>query len=192
MFVYEPQFQYFSPFLNVPYYQTLENYVLSNDVKWDWMDRTISEDHENYKEDSFVLGHSVFHDTQQEKLSEVSEVWQPLIKSIENQFVCRIHRIRLNLYTNQNQKIYTVSHHDVGEKGINVPDRKANIIILNFTNCNGGTKIGNVEIVSRRNGAVFFNNVHKHCGILHTDAPRRVCANIVTFPQETSNSDSIA
>ncbi len=181
MFVHEPQFQYFNPFLEQIYYEKLENYVLAADFNWNWMGHTVSKDHDNHGEDTFVFGKLIYHQTQNE---QVHEVWKPLIESIQRQFICNIHRIRLNLYTNQNKKLYTIPHHDVGERGITVPDRKFDIIILNFTTCNGGTKINNLEIMSKRNGAVFFNNVHKHCGFVQTDTQRRICANIVIYPKD--------
>ena len=184
MLVHEPQFQYFSPFLDERYYSNLEKYVYSYELDWHWLSHTVSSAHEDFDKDSFVLGNLVYHKGNEKDLSQVDEIWQELIKSIESQFICDIHRIRLNLYTNQNKKIFTVPHYDMGERGETVPDRRPNIIIMNFTTCNGGTKIGQLEVASVKNSAVFFSNVHKHCGIVHTDVERRICANIVIYPKE--------
>ena len=184
MFIHEPQFQYFNPFLEESYYQNLENHVLSHDFKWNWLSHTVSKDHDNHGDDTFVLGNLVYHDNMKNGFDEIHEVWHPLLEAVQKQFLCNIHRIRCNLYTNQNKKMFTIPHHDVGERGVGVPSRKFDIIILNFTTCNGGTKIGSLEVMSKRNGAVFFNNVHKHCGFVQTDTQRRICANIVIYPKE--------
>ena len=184
MGIFEPQFQYFHPFLEEKHYNDLETYVLSHDFKWSWLSHTVSKDHDNHSDDAFVLGNLIYHDKMKDAFDTIHEVWRPLIEAVEKQFICNIYRMRCNLYTNQNKKIFTIPHHDIGERGVHVPDRKFDIIILNFTTCNGGTKIGSLEVMSQRNGAVFFNNVHKHCGILHTDVQRRVCCNIVISPKE--------
>lgn len=182
--IIEPQFQYFSPFLHEQYYNKLEKYVHSYELDWHWLSHTVSSLHEDYDKDTFVLGNLVYHRGDRKNLSEINEIWHELIESIESQFLCNIHRIRLNLYTNRNKKIFTVPHFDIGERGETVPDRRADIIIMNFTNCNGGTKIGQLEVASHKNSAVHFSNVHRHCGIVHTDVERRICANIVIYPKE--------
>tara|TARA_Y100000592_G_scaffold45583_1_gene72352 strand:- start:147 stop:689 length:543 start_codon:yes stop_codon:yes gene_type:complete len=180
MLILEPQFQYFSPFLRVDYYDKLEKYVYSYELDWHWLNHTVTTAHEGYDKDTFFLGKLIYY----EKEEPVHEIWNELIKSVEDQFNCYVHRIRLNLYTNQNKKIFTVPHYDVSEQRTNVPDRKADIIIMNFTTCNGGTKIEQFEIGSHKNSAVYFNNVHKHCGIVQTDTERRICANIVIYRKE--------
>ena len=57
---------------------------------------------------------------------------------------------------------------------------------MNFTTCNGGTKIDQMEVSSVKNSAVFFSNIHKHSGIVQTDKKRRICANIVIYPKDTN------
>jgi hypothetical protein len=182
-----PLFKYFNSFLDSKYYEELEKHVYSNEVSWHWSKYTLHKKFYNVnnvkaEDDSFLFGRLIFHE---EGDLEIDEIWKPLIESIENQFKSKLHRFKLNLYTNQNTKIITTSHHDICLPTINKePDPKYEIIILNFTDCNGGTKIGNLEVASRRNGAVHFENIHKHSGIVQTDVERRICANIVIYPKE--------
>tara|TARA_Y100001938_G_scaffold68587_1_gene95223 strand:- start:1 stop:555 length:555 start_codon:yes stop_codon:yes gene_type:complete len=184
MLILEPQFQYFSPFLRENYYDELEKHVYSYEIDWHWLNHTLNKAHEGYDKDTFVLGKLVYYKGEKKDLSTVDEIWHELIESIEDQFNCYIYRIRLNLYTNQNQRIFTLPHYDITERGAYVPDRKADIIIMNFTTCNGGTKIEQFEINSHKNSAVHFSNVHSHCGIVQTNAERRICANIVIYRKE--------
>jgi hypothetical protein len=76
-------------------------------------------------------------------------------------------------------KEYTGVHYDlVNNDGSPVHD-KANILIFNFTTCNGGTQINGIDVPSVENSAVLFSNSVSHCGIIQTDKPRRILLNFV-------------
>ena len=179
MLVKPPQFTYFSPFVDKEYYNQLEEYVYSDEINWVFRGHTLHASSEEL--DAFFFGHTVLHND----LSK-HEIWNELMQSIEKQFDCIIHRMRLNLYPNQNKKIITKSHYDIDIQGEGVADNRPSIIILNFTTCNGGTKIDQMEVSSVKNSAVFFSNIHKHSGIVQTDKKRRICANIVIYPKDTN------
>jgi hypothetical protein len=187
MLINQQQFLYFSPFLQTDYYNHLEEYVYSKEINWEWVGHTLYSSSETLDNDSFFFGHTILHND----LSKNNKIWNELIESIEKQFDCTIVRMRLNLYPNQNKKIITTPHYDMQLLGESVPDTRPSIIIMNFTTCNGGTKIDQMEVSSVRNSAVLFSNIHKHSGIVQTDKKRRICANIVTYPK-TTVSDSIA
>jgi len=187
MLIKPQQFLYFSPFVKTEYYKQLDEYVHSKEINWEWVGHTLYQTSDELDDDSFFLGHTIL----QNETSKNNEIWNDLIQSIENQFECQIVRMRLNLYPNQHKKIITTPHYDMQILGENVPDTVPSIIIMNFTTCNGGTKIDQMEVSSVKNSAVLFSNVHKHSGIVQTDKKRRICANIVTYPK-TTVSDSIA
>lgn len=188
-----PTFTYFRSFLHQDFYEELEKYVYSDQIKWFFRSGTlhptdycIEEGESQY--DCYTWGCSVYNEISDD-IANIHDVWKPLIQAIRDQFNSEIHRLQLNLYTNQNKKIYTKPHYDLGSiKSSLVPDEKFSTIILNFTNCNGGTQILDVEIPSFKNGAVHFSNVYLHNGILQTDKVRRISANIVTYPIEKRHS----
>jgi len=85
--------------------------------------------------------------------------------------------MKLNLYTNQNKKVMYGTHCDLhDDKG--KPFKDVNVAILNFTTCNGGTKIGNKIYKSKANELLIFNNAIEHAGIVQTDTQTRIILNI--------------
>ena len=50
--------------------------------------------------------------------------------------------------------------------------------ILNFTTCNGGTKIDKKEYSSKQNEFIYFENNISHAGIVQTDTTIRIVLNI--------------
>ena len=182
-----PQYVFFKPFLQEDAYDNLEKYVFLNEINWTWRDGTLHPTNYNSgvdEYDSYLWFHFAYHKMHGDVQDNVHDAWKPLIKAIQDKFNCDILRINLNCYTNQNKKIITAPHYDVGsERGLGIPDPKANSIILNFTDCNGGTKIADVEVPSFRNSGVMFSNVYEHSGIVQTDTNRRICASILTYPK---------
>ena len=85
--------------------------------------------------------------------------------------------MKLNLYTNQNKKITHGSHLDFADEN-NKTEKGINIAVLNFTTCNGATKIGEKIYSSNANEALIFSNELAHCGIVQTNTPTRIVLNI--------------
>ena len=83
-------------------------------------------------------------------------------------------RMKLNLYTNQHKNINHTSHIDFEEK----TKEDVKIGLLNFTNCNGGTKINKKIYKSNSNELIVFDNKKKHNGITQSDTPNRIILNI--------------
>ena len=190
-----PQYVFFKPFLQEDAYENLERYVFSNEINWIWRDGSLHPTYYNkdsgvHQHDSYAWYHFAYHKEYGNIQENVHDAWTPLINEIQSKFNCDILRINLNCHTNQNKKIITAPHYDVGsERGLWVPDQNASSIILNFTNCNGGTKITDVEVPSFRNSAILFSNVYEHSSIVQTDTNRRICASILTYPKPPINSE---
>jgi hypothetical protein len=182
-----PQYVFFKPFLQEDAYDSLEKYVLSNEINWIWRDWSCHPAYDNGDQEygTYAWYHFAYHKHYGQIEENVHDAWKPVVKAIQDKFNCDVLRINLNCYTNQNKKIIATPHYDVGsERGLLVPDQRASSIILNFTNCNGGTRIADVDVPSFRNSAVLFSNVYEHSGIVQTDTNRRICASICTYPRE--------
>lgn len=183
-----PTFTFFREFLHLEIYEQLESHVYSDQIIWHFRHGTLDSTEYSVEDgesqfDCYTWGNVVYHE-HKDDIANLDDAWKPLLHLIQEQFGSKVFRIQLNMYTNQNKRIYTKPHYDVGSlRGMNVPHEKYEIIILNFTNCNGGTQIVDVEIPSFKNGAVHFSNMYPHNGILQTDRTRRICANIVIYPK---------
>ena len=70
------------------------------------------------------------------------------------------------------------SHTDINDKDKPAPN--VDVSILNFTTCNGGTRIEDTKYPSNENEVLIFNNLHKHSGIVQTDTQTRIVLNIAT------------
>jgi len=129
---------------------------------------------------NFMFTH-VLWDIQSGKPSPYFEIFEPIIYFIDKYSpVKNLFRMKLNLYTNQNKKILHTKHIDVvGEKEKPLPN--ITVCTFNFTDCNGGVIIDNIEYPSKANQALIFDNKLEHQGYVQTDTPRRIMLNIDTF-----------
>jgi|TARA_R110002020_G_scaffold203890_1_gene407683 hypothetical protein len=125
----------------------------------------------------FMFNHVLFS-SDQGKRSYWFDMFEPIIYFLNEKIrVNQLLRMKLNLYTNQNRKVTHGSHIDFYDRN-KKPDKGTNIAILNFTTCNGGTKIGRKVYASKANEVLIFNNELKHSGITQTDAPIRILLNV--------------
>ena len=129
------------------------------------------------KNNKFMFTHALFKENEG-KSSEWFNTFEPILYSINEKVkVKKLIRMKLNLYTNQNKKINQGSHYDhYDDKGKPTPD--VNAAILNFTTCNGGTKINKKIYKSNANEVLIFNNTSMHNGIIQTDTLTRIVLNI--------------
>ena len=129
------------------------------------------------KNDKFMFTHTLFRE-EQGKSSGWFNTFEPILYSINEKVkVTQLIRMKLNLYTNQNKKINQGSHYDhYDEKG--KPSTDVHTALLNFTTCNGGTKIDKKIYKSKANEILIFNNTSTHNGIVQTDTPTRIVLNI--------------
>ena len=129
------------------------------------------------KNDKFMFTHSLFRE-EQGKSSGWFNTFEPVLYSINEKVkVKQLIRMKLNLYTNQNKKITQDPHCDfVDDKG--KPFKDVNAAVLNFTTCNGGTKINKKIYKSNANEILIFNNTFTHNGIIQTDTQTRIVLNI--------------
>lgn len=116
----------------------------------------------------------------QDIVSQYFNNFKPILDSINKKIkIKKLFRMKLNLYVNQNKKIEHAPHYDVMlSDQENKPNQDVTIGILNFTTCNGGTKIGNKFYPSKANELLLFNNTQKHSGTVQTDSPVRIVLNM--------------
>ena len=86
--------------------------------------------------------------------------------------------MKLNLYTNQNKKIYHAKHVDFTNQDTGKPLENTTNTVLNFTDCNGGTIIDNKSYPSKANQALIFSNNLVHQGYAQTDTDKRIMLNV--------------
>ena len=108
-----------------------------------------------------------------------SNIFIPIIYFISEKVkVTQLIRMKLNLYTNQKKKIIHSPHYDINNPETHKPFKNITTAILNFTTCDGGTKIGDKIYASKANEVLIFNNTIKHSGITQTDTQKRIVLNI--------------
>lgn len=102
--------------------------------------------------------------------------------------VCRLLKMKMNLYVNQGVNSKHGVHSDILENGR--PRTDIVTSVFNFTTCNGATivyerdKNGNFSndskelvVPSIENSIVIFNNVHPHYAITQSDTSTRIVLN---------------
>ena len=102
--------------------------------------------------------------------------------------VCRLVKMKMNLYPKQDVNVKHGVHYDILENGR--PRTDIVTSVFNFTTCNGATivyerdKNGNFSneskelvVPSIENSIVIFNNVHPHYAITQSDTPARIVLN---------------
>lgn len=102
--------------------------------------------------------------------------------------VCRLIKMKMNLYPKQGANVKHGVHYDILENGR--PRTDVVTSVFNFTTCNGSTilyerdKNGNFSneskelvVPSIENSIVIFNNVHPHYAITQSDTPARIVLN---------------
>ena len=102
--------------------------------------------------------------------------------------VCRLVKMKMNLYPKQDVNVKHGVHYDILENGR--PRTDVVTSVFNFTTCNGATivyerdKNGNFSneskelvVPSIENSIVIFNNVHPHYAITQSDTPARIVLN---------------
>jgi hypothetical protein len=102
--------------------------------------------------------------------------------------VCRLIKMKMNLYPKQGANVKHGVHYDILENGR--PRTDIVTSVFNFTTCNGATilyerdKNGNFSndskelvVPSIENSIVIFNNVHPHYAITQSDTPARIVLN---------------
>ena len=165
-------------FLPKMFFEKLSNIVNGNNFQWFFnasnLDATTPPFVTN---DNFMFTHTFFRE-EQGKASDWFDTFEPILYSINEKVkVNKLMRMKLNLYTNQNKKVKQGSHCDILDEK-DKPLKDVNTAILNFTTCNGETKIGNKTYNSKANELLIFNNTIKHSGITQTDTQKRIVLNI--------------
>ena len=169
-------------FLPIMFFDKLKFILASESFLWHFEPQTIYSQYAK-QDNNFMFTHILFSskDIEPDKKQKHSgwfKEFEPIIYYLSEKIkIKRILRMKLNLYTNQNKRVMYGTHcdrHD--DKG--KPFKDVNTAILNFTTCNGGTKIGNKIYKSKANELLIFNNTIEHAGIVQTDTQTRVILNI--------------
>jgi len=159
-------------FLFDDYFKELQNLVSSNNFGWFYQDKTTT----YQKDKNFMFVHTLYNNSIN---SPHYTKFEP-IKYFINQHTDfkKLKRMKLNLYTNRNERIKHLKHYDYIEED-HQPTKNIKILILNFSTCNGSTIVEEKEIVSQENKAILFKNEQAHYGIIQDDKNIRIVLNIV-------------
>ena len=160
------------------FFEKLSEIVNGNNFQWFFQNASLSNPTAPFvKNDDFMFTHVLFRE-EQGKSSGWFATFEPILYSINDKVkVNELLRMKLNLYTNQNKKVKHDSHCDILDEK-DKPLKDVNTAVLNFTTCNGETKIGNKTYNSKANELIIFNNAIKHYGITQTDTQKRIVLNI--------------
>lgn len=164
-------------FLQKMFFKKLSDHVHGDNFPWFFNDNSMDDTKAPYiKDDDFLFTHNLF-DSQRGRQSNWFEMFEPIMYALNEKVkVNRLIRMKLNLYTNQNKKVTYCEHCDTLDKNNIVTDNHT--AILNFTTCNGGTKINKKLYNANANEILIFNNTTKHSGVSQTDTKTRVVLNI--------------
>ena len=159
-------------FLFDDYFKELKDLVYSGDFSWYYADKTTT-----HKDDkNYMFSHGLYYNSIN---SDFFNKFEPIKYFISKHIECKkFHRLKLNLYPNQGRRIKHHKHYDWMNVE-NKPTKNVKIIILNFTDCNGATVVGDQEIASKANQAILFKNEQDHYGITQDDKNIRVVLNII-------------
>jgi len=169
-------------FLPSIFFNKLKILVTGRHFPWFFLNQTVflpGVKHDKH----FMFDHVLYNTAESLIKPEVSiyfKDFEPILYFLNDKIkVNKILRMKLNLYTNQNKIIEHVSHTDINNK--DEPRKDVNVEILNFTTCNGATKIEGKKYSSNENELLIFSNLHKHSGIVQTDTQTRIVLNIATI-----------
>tara|TARA_X000001388_G_scaffold72015_1_gene62287 strand:+ start:447 stop:953 length:507 start_codon:yes stop_codon:yes gene_type:complete len=159
-------------FLPLMFFNKLNDIFNSNNFQWYFQNQTLTKDNKESKDD-FMFTHNLYLNNQIN--SDWFNTFEPILYFISRDYkISQLLRMKLNLYTNQHKNINHTSHIDFEEK----TKEDVKIGLLNFTNCNGGTKINKKIYKSNSNELIVFDNKKKHNGITQSDTPNRIILNI--------------
>ena len=164
-------------FLPSMFFEKLSKHLNGDNFQWFFNDNSMDETKAPYiKDDDFLFTHNLV-DSQRGRQSNWFEMFEPIMYALNEKVkVNRLIRMKLNLYTNQTKKVTYCEHCDTLDKNNRVTDNHT--AILNFTTCNGGTKINKKLYASNANEILIFNNTIKHSGVSQTDTKTRIVLNI--------------
>ena len=171
-------------FLPSIFFNKLKNLITGRYFPWYFLKQTVF--YPSAEQDKHFMFHHLLYSTQGSlTYSDYFKDFEPILYFLDSKTkIKKLLRMKLNLYTNQNKIIEHVSHTDINNKDINnkdEPRKDVNVEILNFTTCNGGTKIEGKKYPSNENELLMFNNLNEHFGIVQTDTQTRVVLNIATI-----------
>lgn len=171
-----PHYIYFENFLPDYIFQEISSIIEKDNFDWYWRKgATIDDEEYNF------FHHLYYTNGEQEYKGPYYNLFETIFTNILSKFEGnKLIRAKLTLHVARPERKYTAMHYDVTDKvGGTGGSPNVNIIIYNFTTCNGGTKIEDTEISSQKNSAIMFSNTKKHAGIIQTDVPRRILLNMV-------------
>ena len=161
-------------FLIPPYFDKLKELVYSSNFNWFYQSSSLSD---LEKCDNFMFTHKLWDLKDGNNSNYFPEFWH-IFLYLKHHTQCKeLLRMKLNLYTNQNKKIYHAKHYDIMKED-DKPQEDVTIAVFNFTSCNGSTIVDGKEFKSKENSAVIFSNTLEHQGTVQTDHNARIVLNI--------------
>ena len=166
-------------FLPSIFFNKLKNLITGHYFPWYFLKQTVF--YPGAQHDEHFMFHHLLYSTEGSlTYSDYFKDFEPILYFLDTKTkIKKLLRMKLNLYTNQNKIIEHVSHTDINNK--DEPRKDVNVEILNFTTCNGATKIEGKKYSSNENELLIFSNLHKHSGIVQTDTQTRIVLNIATI-----------
>ncbi len=172
MFFNSPNYVHFKDFMPKDKFEELLKYVNSSNFSWHWRDSATRID------DKYNFHHMLY--TNEDGKSHCYQPFEELFSSLLQAFNGKLLvHAKMVLSVSRETKEYTGIHYDLSDEFGNPTKDKANILIFNFTTCNGGTQVNGIDVPSVENSAVLFSNNVSHCGIIQTDKPKRILLNFV-------------
>jgi len=168
-------------FLLQGYFDELKTLVYSSNFPWYYTNSTVFGEDKKPLDDSFKFFH-ILWDYNKGLNSEHFQRFSHILYDIQQHIPCKeLLRMKLNLNPNKGKRKFHAPHQDVVDihpDGSKTPKPDIKIIILNFSSCNGATKIKDKEYQSQENKALIFPNEYEHQGISQNDTDIRIVLNI--------------
>ena len=167
-------------FLPNIYYNKLNDIVNGDNFQWFFNESNLDTKKPPFKKGKFYFTHNIF-DENIGQMSDYYNIFEPILYFIDSKIkVNKLLRVKLNLYTNQNKKIYQGEHCDILDTN-NKPLTNSYTGILNFTTCNGYTVVEGEKIPSIENRMILHDPSKQHYGTTTSNAKRRIIANFNYF-----------
>ena len=166
-------------FLFPSFFRKLNNSIESQRLLWNFEKATVYGQQDNHMFFSIILYEDLLGSRDKILTHPYTDLFYPVLYFLDEEVSFRdVLRMKLNFYVN-----HTVQHVHQPHIDISAPNSKASLdgvvtAILNFTDCDGFTKIEDTKYPSKANSIVIFKGDKPHCGATPTNTKKRVVLNL--------------